>query len=599
MDEIDRYFKSRSYLPPFRTRNVYSILSQDADSADFQILNWDILTKRIQGIVNRVNCALFKRLVAEAFSVNIVRGRGILVSALMKTQQRSPSFSAILSAFVAVLNSRIPQIGELLLTRLALLIRRSLREKDHYALKTSAVFAAQLLNFKVCHEILILQVIRALVETKDDRNLQICHQVILQCGYVLSESCPRGLDVVFDLFRTSLQEGLLAPHISVLFEELFQKRKAGFPGGQMTEELDFLDEEDIVMHEVSLDDESLLWNSGLDRYSFDPQFARHEETWRSISSVLLGGAFAHPGIIKNDPEELTQEVARHSVAQDTPAVPPPPPAVEEHTNRAKAELRKRIYLVIKSSVNFEEVVHKIMKLRLPNSQIDDVVFTIVECCGQEKTYSRFFGLLCERLCLVDSAYKSAFERALLEQYLVSERLRTPQIRNIASLFSHLLTTKICTWACLSNVRISEDSTNPSKRIFLMVFFQTVAQAMGSPRLIASLLDFRESPKNPGKKSASIDGLVPLDNAKDNRFSRSFWDSIRLPEVGKALQGHIVVPEDGNVAEERENGDQETGVHPFGKRAQADPGEVDSDAYESDDSYSRRKRRRLNPGDDTH
>jgi hypothetical protein len=30
---------------------------------------------------------------------------------------------------------------------------------------------------------------------------------------------------------------------------------------------------------------------------------------------------------------------------------------------------------------------------------------IIECCAQERTYLRFYGLLAERFCLIDRAYQ--------------------------------------------------------------------------------------------------------------------------------------------------------------------------------------------------
>ncbi len=49
--------------------------------------------------------------------VNLVRGRGLFARALMKAQLASPGFTPIFAAVMAVVNTKIPENGELLLKR--------------------------------------------------------------------------------------------------------------------------------------------------------------------------------------------------------------------------------------------------------------------------------------------------------------------------------------------------------------------------------------------------------------------------------------------------------------------------------------------------
>ena len=51
---------------------------------------------------------------------NLVRGRGLLCRSLMKSQMASPTFTPIFAALVSVINTKFPEIGELLLHRLIL-----------------------------------------------------------------------------------------------------------------------------------------------------------------------------------------------------------------------------------------------------------------------------------------------------------------------------------------------------------------------------------------------------------------------------------------------------------------------------------------------
>jgi hypothetical protein len=47
-------------------------------------------------------------------------GRGLFVRAVMKAQLASPGFTHIYAALVAVVNTKLPEVGELLLKRVSL-----------------------------------------------------------------------------------------------------------------------------------------------------------------------------------------------------------------------------------------------------------------------------------------------------------------------------------------------------------------------------------------------------------------------------------------------------------------------------------------------
>jgi pre-mRNA-splicing factor CWC22 len=56
-------------------------------------------------------------------------------------------------------------------------------------------------------------------------------------------------------------------------------------------------------------------------------------------------------------------------------------------------LRRTIYLVIMNSVDFEECMHKLLKINIGEGNEDEVCNMLIECAAQERTYLRFYGLL--------------------------------------------------------------------------------------------------------------------------------------------------------------------------------------------------------------
>lgn len=67
--------------------------------------------------------------------------------------------------------------------------------------------------------------------------------------------------------------------------------------------------------------------------------------------------------------------------------------VRDLTDEELVTLRRSLYLTIMSSVDFEECIHKILKMNLGVGHEDEVVNMIIDCCENERTYLRFFGLL--------------------------------------------------------------------------------------------------------------------------------------------------------------------------------------------------------------
>ena len=70
---------------------------------------------------------------------------------------------------------------------------------------------------------------------------------------------------------------------------------------------------------------------------------------------------------------------------------------------------------------------------------------IVECCSQERTYLKFYGLLGERFCKLNMIWQESFERCFNEVYATIHRLETNRIRNVSKFFGHLLETEAMQW----------------------------------------------------------------------------------------------------------------------------------------------------------
>jgi pre-mRNA-splicing factor CWC22 len=122
------------YMPPARLRAMREAAASDKTSNEYQRLSWDALRKSITGIVNRVNVTNIKDVVPELFEENLIRGRGLFCRSVMKAQSASLPFTPVFAALVSVVNTKLPQVGELLITRLVSQFRRSFKRNDKVSL---------------------------------------------------------------------------------------------------------------------------------------------------------------------------------------------------------------------------------------------------------------------------------------------------------------------------------------------------------------------------------------------------------------------------------------------------------------------------------
>lgn len=176
---------------------------------------------------------------------------------------------------------------------------------------------------------------------------------------------------------------------------------------------------------------------------------------------------------------------------------------------------------------FSSVTHEASQIELVNM--------VIECCSQERSYSTFYGLTSERFCKLNRVWCECFERAFETYYDTIHRYETNRLRNIARLFGHLFANDAISWAILQTIKMNEDDTTSSSRIFVKIMMQEVTESMGLPTL-------KERFADPEIK-ALCTGMFPLDNPKNTRFAINYLTSIGLGALTEEMREHLKVSPD--------------------------------------------------------
>lgn len=179
-------------------------------------------------------------------------------------------------------------------------------------------------------------------------------------------------------------------------------------------------------------------------------------------------------------------------------------------------------------------MHKLMKVNIQEGQEIELCNMIVECCSQERSYSNFYGLIGERFCKLNRVWCESFEEAFATYFETIHRYETNRLRNIARFFGHLLANDGVSWAVFSVVKMNEEDTTSSSRIFVKILMQELQEAMG-------LKTMAERFKDPTMRE-SFAGMFPMDDptGKSTRFSVNYFTALGLGVLTEDMRANLLV-----------------------------------------------------------
>ena len=348
-----------------------------------------------------MTAANIKAIIPELFGENLVRGRGLFCKSIMKAQAASMPFTPVYAAVVAVVNTKLPQIGELLITRLIVQFRKAYKRNDKATCLATTTFIAHLTNQWVAHEILALKVLFLLLGQPTEDSIEIAVGFMKEVGSFLSQEASGANEGVFERLRNILHEGKIEKRTQYMIEVLFQIRKDKYKDNPpIGNDLDLVDDDEQITHTLELDEEDLDVMEGLSKYpffilnpvclyskecfhlltislyacyyvdvfKFDPEYLENEEKYGAIKAEILGedDDSDESGSDESDEDEEDGEESREALQKKM--------EIQDRTNTNLVNLRKTIYLTIKSSLNFEECCHKLLLIKLEQGQ--QVSYTI-------------------------------------------------------------------------------------------------------------------------------------------------------------------------------------------------------------------------------
>lgn len=116
----------------------------------------------------------------------------------MKSQAASLPFTHVYAALVSVINTKFPQIGDLLLTRLIIQFKKSFKRNDKSTCLATTKFIAHLVNQRVASEIVALQILTLLLERPTDDSTEIAVGFTREVGAFLMDASSKAMNAIFE-----------------------------------------------------------------------------------------------------------------------------------------------------------------------------------------------------------------------------------------------------------------------------------------------------------------------------------------------------------------------------------------------------------------
>jgi len=590
-DEIAKFRAGGVYIPPHKMRRIEAELAKDQDSEDFQRLKWEALRKSMNGLVNKVNAANLKHVIAELYEENIVRGKGLLCRSLMKAQLASPQFTGVYTALIGLVNIKIPEIGELMCKRVLAQFRKAYRRNDKILMISTTQFIAHLINQEILSDLPGFELVSLLLKNATDDSIEVAKDFMIHCGAKLSELNKAIVNKYYRLFLNILQNAdNVDIRVQYKLETLMTEFRNHFKDHPaIIEVLDIIPEDDIITHDITLN-EKHDQEKTLNLFHFDPGWDENENEYKKIRDEILG---VEEDSSSSDSDSKSGSGSNsESESEEAPPVElyetPKTVNILDMTNQNTLNMRRKIYLITRSSISFEEMAHKMLKM-LPEQETACSQM-VVECCSHEKAYNKTFGLLGERLCKLRPEYQDAFDELFATQYNIVHRHENENpILNIAKFFAHLLHTDALDWTVLEFIKLNERETDASKRIFIKILFQELSMWMGA--------ELKKRLEMVAYGNA-FDGLFPVE-PHDRRFAINFFTQIGLGGMTVKMR-HELKKETKRLMDKRRelvSSDSSDSSDSDSSDDSSNDSSDDSDSSDSSDSSSeeeKKKKRKAKP-----
>ena len=159
--------------------------------------------------------------------------------------------------------------------------------------------------------------------------------------------------------------------------------------------------------------------------------------------------------------------------------------------RMNTDVRRSVFCIIMGSADCDDAFEKLVRAEmLKNRTEKETVRVLMECCGNEKSFNKYYAHLAARICEFQPQCKFSFQLAFWDAFKTFEQTKARKAANLAKLLFHLVAVNFALrLSVLKAIDMSSpDELSETSMIFLTVFLSSILEHFDDPTDVVRLIE---------------------------------------------------------------------------------------------------------------
>lgn len=276
--------------------------------------------------------------------------------------------------------------------------------------------------------------------------------------------------------------------------------------------------------------------------------AKTRGRWWRVGASWVGNQYQFSDDPTSDPEEVAaikeQKKPNHADTEDEELIK------LASKFRMNSDRKRSIFCIIMGGTDCEDTFEKLCRSSmLQNRGERDTVRVLMECCGNEKSYNKFYGHLASRICEYQPQSKFSLQLAYWDAFKQLESMSIRRVANLSKLLFHLIATHqmLRLLPVVKTLDISDNDLGENTRVFLTIVLSSILDYFDEPLSAKALFARQKTRPNEldeeeqeDKEEGARAGLLIFfmetlksspKNKKGSRFRKNFKAAVKALDTG--------------------------------------------------------------------
>ncbi|KAJ3611851.1 hypothetical protein NHX12_021864 [Muraenolepis orangiensis] len=305
---------------------------------------------------------------------------------------------------------------------------------------------SHLYNLQVVHSLLIFDILKRLVDSFKERDVQLVLFVLKNVGFTLRKDDALALkELISEAQRKASQVGPTGPdqtRVRFMLETMMALKNNDMRKipGYDPEPLEKIKKLQRTLTQGSRGSDLKL------RVSLDNILAADQvgRWW------IVGSCWSGVPMIGQASGSAPKDTAAPVGGQFSAKV-----LEMARKQRMNTEVRTNIFCVVMTSEDYLDAYERLLRMGLKDQQEREIVHVLMDCCLQEKTFNPFYAVLGEKFCSHDRRFQMTFQFSLWDKFKELPSLPSSVFSNLVQLVSRFLLNKSLSLSILKVIEFGE------------------------------------------------------------------------------------------------------------------------------------------------